>query len=70
MRVEGANERVKVAIVVGDLCFRADGRVCVFDRPKLPERADDLRLPPNLIVVLTVDRRRRHRSLGYGGCRG
>ena len=67
MRVETAYERIKVAVVIGDLGFCADGRVSVFDRPKLPERGDDLRQAPYRIVVPAVDHRRCRRPLCHGG---
>ena len=55
MGIEGADERVEVVVVVGDLGFRGEPRVTVLPRRELAERRDGGCLAPHLVVVLAVD---------------
>src|SRR5438034_1175612 len=54
MGIEGADEGVEVAIVVGDLGFRGEAWVAVLPRRELAERRDGGSLAPHLIVVLAI----------------
>src|SRR2546430_11619547 len=54
MGIEGSDEGVEVAIVVGDLGFRGESGGPVLARRELAKRRDRRRLAPHLVVVLPV----------------
>src|SRR4051812_8351602 len=70
MRVERANEEIKIRCVVGDFCLRLESRRLSFGRSPLLEGGDHGDVRPYGVVTFSVDGRRIGRANGGRGAVG